>query len=158
MKRGGITGETTRQWPAPAAICVTPVAAKFGTGVLPTKFVLPQNTSVPSVLSARLNKSPAAMAAQSTRGIGDGKRVVPRRDYAGWEFGANRMAYSRYERKNRTKPGYHTVTRRTMMHLPRRTPEGRAVYPAFAEVAPRMVSLWVQLIVKSYYDAAEGKR
>ena len=101
---------------------------------------------------------PRAMAAQSTRGIGDGKRVVPRRDYAGWEFGANRMAYSRYERKNRTKPGYHTVTRRTMKHLPRRTPQGRAVYPAFAEVAPRMVSLWVQLIVKSYYDAAEGKR
>lgn len=101
---------------------------------------------------------PAAMAAQSARGVGDGKRVIPREHYAGWEFGANRMAYSRYERRNRTRPGTHTVERRTMMHLPRRTPQGRAVYPAFAEVAPRMVSLWVQLIVKSYYDAAEGKR
>ena len=27
--------------------------------------------------------------------------------------------------------------------------------PAFAEIGPRMVSLWVQLIVKTYHDAAE---
>lgn len=111
---------------------------------------------------------PVAKAAQSTRAIGDGGRLVPRDDYAGWEFGGNRMAFSRYERKNpvrtvapgrrrRGKPGTHVVERRTQMHLPRRTPEGRVVYPAFAELAPRMVSLWVQLIVKKYHDAAEGK-
>jgi len=114
---------------------------------------------------------PQAKAAQSAKRIGaknGGRGLVPREDYAGWEFGGNRMAYSRYERKNpvrpvapgrkrRGKPGTHTVERRTQMHLPRRTPEGRVVYPAFADLAPRMVSLWVQLIVKTYHDAAEGR-
>ena len=101
---------------------------------------------------------PQAMAAQSARGVGDGKRVIPREHYAGWEFGVNRMAYSHYERRNRTRPGTHAVERRTMTGMPRRQPKGRVVYPAFAEIAPRMVSLWVQIIVKSYADAAEGKR
>ena len=112
---------------------------------------------------------PRAMAAQSTRAVGRGKRLVPSRDFAGWEFGVNRMAYSRYERKNPFRPvhggrkrtgnpsGTHVVERRTMMGMPRRQPQGRVVYPAFAEIAPRMVSLWVQIIVKSYNDAAEGK-
>ena len=122
---------------------------------------------------------PRAMAAQSGKNIGSKPnrrgpsrtgRVIPREHYAMWEFGANRMAYSRYERNNPIRPvrtpgrksrrtgGTHTVERRVMMHAPRRTPEGRVVYPAFAEIAPRMVSLWVQIIVKSYADAAEGKR
>lgn len=43
------------------------------------------------------------------------------------------------------------------MGHPRREPKGRVVYPAFADIAPRMVSLWVQIVVKSYHDAAEGK-
>jgi hypothetical protein len=101
---------------------------------------------------------PVAKAAQSSRAVGRGKRLIPRQDYAGWEFGVpDRNAYSRYERKNRTKGGYHTVERRTMRHLPRRYPQGRVVYPAYAEIAPRMVSLWVQIIMKTYFDAAEGK-
>ncbi|WP_413450208.1 hypothetical protein AA0Y32_06020 [Georgenia phoenicis] len=100
---------------------------------------------------------PRAVAATSTRGVGDGKRVTPARDYAGWEFGASRNAYSRYERKNRARSGYHVVERRTMRHLPPRTPKGRHIYPAFADIGPRMVSLWVQLIVRKYHDAAEGK-
>ena len=121
---------------------------------------------------------PRAMAAQSSKNLGSRPnkrglsrtgRIVPREHYAGWEFGANRMAYSRYERKNpirpvrtpgrksRRKAETHVVERRVMMHMPRRTPEGRVVYPAFAEIGPRMVSLWVQIVVKSYFDAAEGK-
>ncbi len=115
---------------------------------------------------------PQAKAAQSSKRIGakNGSRgLVPREDYAGWEFGGNRMAYSRYERKNPFRPvhggrkrrgnpaGTHTVERRTMLHMPRREPSGRVVYPAFAELGPRMVSLWVQIIVKSYHDAAEGR-
>jgi len=44
-----------------------------------------------------------------------------------------------------------------MRGLPSRTPKGRVVYQAFADVAPRIVSLWVQLVVKKYNDAAERK-
>lgn len=101
---------------------------------------------------------PIAKAAQSTRKVGSGGTLIPARDYAAWEFGAgNREAYSRYTRKNRRSGGSHQVARRTMRGLPPRARTGRVVYPAFAEIGPRLVSLWVQLIVKKYHDAAEGK-
>lgn len=101
---------------------------------------------------------PVAKAAQSTRKVGRGGTLTPSEDYGPWEFGApNRNAFSTYTRRS-PKGRTHQVKRRTMRQLPRRHQEGRVVYPAFAEIAPRMVSLWVQLIVKKYHDAAEGKR
>lgn len=101
---------------------------------------------------------PVAKAAQSTRNVGRGGPLVPARQYAAWEFGVgNRNAYSRYTRKNRKTGGSHQVERRTMRGLPPRRREGWVVYPAFGEIGPRLVSLWVQLIVKKYHDAAEGK-
>lgn len=111
------------------------------------------------VVGARIKggNPPAAVAANSTRGISGSKRYTPGRNWQGWEFGVeNPNAFSRYTRKSKNG-GTHSVERRTMRHLPRRTRKGRVIYPAFAEVAPRMVSLWVQLIVKKYHDAAEGK-
>lgn len=102
---------------------------------------------------------PIAKAAQSTRKVGTGGSLTPREDYGAWEFGVpNRNQSSTYERRNRKTGGRHKVARRTMRGLPRRHTEGRVVYPAFAEIAPRMVSLWVQLIVRKYHEAAEGKR
>lgn len=96
---------------------------------------------------------PVAMAANSSRMVG---RQRPRDAWAGYEFGANRNAYSKYTRKS-PKGTVHQVERRTMRHLPSRTRRGRVAHPAFADIAPRLVSLWVQLIVKKYSDAAEGK-
>ncbi|MGV8965341.1 MAG: hypothetical protein ACOH2F_03595 [Cellulomonas sp.] len=102
---------------------------------------------------------PVAKAAQSTRGIGQGKRINPSEDYPAWEFGVvDRNAYSKYRRRNRKAGGTHEVERRTMRALPRRVPKGRIVYPAFKEIAPRMVSLWVQIIVRKYAEALEGNR
>jgi hypothetical protein len=101
---------------------------------------------------------PVAMAANSTRPVGKTKRLIPATMWQGFEFGADRESYSRYQRVNRTTGGTHTVERRTMRGLPPRYRKGRVVFPAFADVAPRMVSLWVQLIIKAYNDAAEGKR
>lgn len=98
-----------------------------------------------------------AKAAQSRRAIGKGKRLIPTRDYFIAEFGVNRDKKTTYQRKNRKGSGTHTVTRRVNAGKPRRVPEGRVVFPAFAEVGPRMVSLWVQTIVRTYHDAAEGK-
>lgn len=100
---------------------------------------------------------PTAMAANSARATGRSKRLVPKSMWAAWEFGtANPNAFSRYSR--RSKNGVvHPVERRTMRGLPKRNKSGRVVYAAFQEVAPRVVSLWVQLIVKKYSDAAEGK-
>jgi len=100
---------------------------------------------------------PVAKAAQSTRKVGRG--LVPADDYGPWEFGVpNREKFTRYTRRNRVAGGSHKVRRRTMRGLPSKASGGRVVYPAWSEVAPRMVSLWVQLIVKTYHDAAEGRR
>lgn len=100
---------------------------------------------------------PIAKAAQSARKVGTRRTLTPSSDYGPWEFGVpNRNEMSVYERRS-SRGKVHQVRRRTMRGLPRRHQEGRVVYPAFAEIAPRMVSLWVQLIVRKYHDAAEGK-
>lgn len=100
---------------------------------------------------------PAAKAATSRRGLAPSRRLIPAEAWALAEFGvADRQRRSTYTRRTRT--GSHTVTRRTRTGLPARNPRGRAVYPAFAEIGPRMVSLWVQLIVRKYHEALEGDR
>ncbi|TDE91588.1 hypothetical protein EXU48_15695 [Occultella glacieicola] len=101
---------------------------------------------------------PVAQAAQSRRGIGEGKRLVPNEHYFLWEFGVgNPEKVSTYTRKSKNG-GTHQVRRRTNRGKPRLVKAGRVFYPAFAELAPRMVSLWVQTIVKIYADALEGNR
>lgn len=99
---------------------------------------------------------PRLLAAQSTRGIGPGKRLVPAAGYAGYEFGALRNTYSQYERKSKSG-GKHAVARRTMRNLRPRNPKGYVVYPALADFAPRLASLWVQLVMRKTYEAFEGK-
>jgi len=99
---------------------------------------------------------PRAMAANSARPVGRSRRLIPKTMWQGFEFGVgNPNAFSRYRRKSKNG-GTHDVERRTMRHLPARN-KGRVVYAAVADVGPRMASLWVQLIVKKYADAMEGK-
>lgn len=101
---------------------------------------------------------PTAIAANSRRPIGRSRRLIPAERWPGYEFGTdNKDAYSEYQRKNRKTPGTHRVQRRTMRHLPPRYRKGRVLWPAFAESAPRVASLWTQLIVKKVMDAAEGR-
>lgn len=101
---------------------------------------------------------PVAMAANSRRAIGASRRLIPAVSWHAFEFGADRAATTTYDRRNRKGGGTHRVTRHTKAGLPPRYRTGRVVYPAFAEIAPRMVSLWVQLIVRKYADAAEARR
>jgi hypothetical protein len=93
-----------------------------------------------------------AIAASSRRPLrsGDGG-FVPNTDARSLEFGTDRGKRSTYDRKG------HQVTRRTRTGLPARNRKGRVVYPAFADVAPRMVSLWVQIIVRNIHESLERK-
>lgn len=101
---------------------------------------------------------PQAKAAQSKRAIGRQRRLVPATDWPWYEFGTkNPQRVSRYLRRNRKAGGSHQVRRRASTALPSYQRGGRVAYPAFKEIAPRMTSLWVQLVVKTYMDAAEGK-
>lgn len=99
---------------------------------------------------------PTAVAAASRRPIGRTRRLVPADSWHAFEFGASDREVT-YDRRSR-KGTVHRVTRHTRRQLPPRIRAGRVVFPAFAETAPRIVSLWVQLIVKKYAEAAEGRR
>ena len=123
-----------------------------GTGTLTTRLL-------GSGVRIAAGNPPQAMAAQSRRAIGRRKNLKPVTDYHLAEFGvADPEAWSHYERKNRKSPGVHKVKRRASRGLPARVQNGRVVYPAFAEIAPRVVSLWVQTVVRTYYDAVERRR
>lgn len=97
---------------------------------------------------------PAAVAATSRRRLRGG--LVPGERWPVFEFGANRDKVTTY---TRTSPNgtSHQVTRRTARQLPPRRRTGHVIYPAVKAVAPRVASLWVQIIVREYYDAAERK-
>lgn len=118
----------------------------------------PAGTVINSGVRIAAGNPPTAKAAQSRRGIGRSRRLIPAENWAWFEFGsANRERVSSYQRRNRRRGGTHQVKRRASRGLPAFRKSGRVAYPAFAEVAPRMVSLWVQLVVRKYYDAVEGK-
>lgn len=96
---------------------------------------------------------PVMRAATSRRALSPGG-LVPDSDYFLAEFGGRSTLYSRYRRRS-AGGGTHDVRRRTMLGLPPTIRRGRVAYPAAAEVAPRMASMWVQTFVRSVYEAVE---
>lgn len=95
---------------------------------------------------------PYAVAAQSRRRLPGG--LVPRDDWQGFEFGNNPNRTERYHRRS---PGgvSHTVTRHTARQLPTVRRKGRIAYPAVQDLAPRLASLWVSIVVRKFNDAWE---
>lgn len=95
---------------------------------------------------------PAGIAASSRRPLSGG--LVPGDQWAPFEFGGDRSKVTTYTRLS-PRGRSHQVRRHTARQLPPRSRQGHVVYPAVAEIAPRAASLWVQLIVRAYLDAAE---
>jgi hypothetical protein len=94
-------------------------------------------------------------AASSRRPLSGG--LVPDEDARVWEFGSpKREKVKKYQRRNRAGSGSHTVTRHTSRQLPA-PDKGRVVYKSFAEIAPRLTSLWVQIVVRNIYEAHEKR-
>lgn len=96
---------------------------------------------------------PTAVAASSTKRLRGG--LLPADQWAPVEFGGNQGKVTTYDRVS-VKGHRHKVTRHTARQLPPANRAGRVVFPAFAEVAPRTVALWVQLIVRVYNEAVNG--
>lgn len=97
---------------------------------------------------------PVAVAATSKRALRGG--LVPVESWPAVEFGGNRNATTTYRRRS-ANGGTHTVTRHTRRQLPARNRRGRVALRATADIGPRLASLWAQLIVRVYHDAAEGR-
>lgn len=98
---------------------------------------------------------PTLFAANSKRKMRGG--LIPAEKASAFEFGSpSRQNKRTYTGRSELGKSY-TVKRRTHKAVPPSFPKGRVVYPAFAKVAPRIASLWVQLVVKRTFDAMEGK-
>ena len=93
---------------------------------------------------------PQLIAAASRRGLGKGKRLVPDRHWAGYEYGAGDTTRPVTNRKGTR------YTRHVMRHLPARG-AGRVLTPGTARILPRIAAYWTQSIVRAFMDAAEGK-
>lgn len=68
------------------------------------------------------------------------------------EFGDPSKTFTTYKRQG------HSVTRRTQEQLPGPIRKGRVVHPAFKAAIPRVMSLYVQTVVRSIQEALEGKK
>ena len=101
--------------------------------------------------------NPAKVVAASSRRALPGGSLVPDQGARAWEFGTTQPEHvTDYRRK--TKSGAAAdVSRHTKRQLPAATNRGRVVYPAWADTAPRMISLWVQTIVYKASQALENK-
>lgn len=96
---------------------------------------------------------PVAKSAGSMRKLRGGARPADLAHLA--EFGAgNPEKFKTYDRRSKNG-GSHKVTRRTLRQWGPRVRAGRAVYPAFAELAPRAASLWAQIVVRVTHEAFE---
>lgn len=75
-----------------------------------------------------------------------------------YEFGApGRFPHQDTYTRTSTRGTSHDVTRHTMRQLPKAVRQGHVVYPAWAKIAPRIVSLWVQIVVRNIHEALEEK-
>jgi hypothetical protein len=83
--------------------------------------------------------------------------LLPKRDAHAVEFGGDRNAKVAY-RSTSVRGRSFTVTRRTKAQLRPRRRSGYVFFPTIAELAPRILSLWVQTTVRTLAEALEGKR
>jgi len=73
-----------------------------------------------------------------------------------YEFGGYREAVVEYTNRSPRGTAYK-VRRHTQRQIPWRTPKGRMIYPALAEVAPEIVGAWVRVVMAIYAEAARGE-
>lgn len=98
---------------------------------------------------------PQLIAGNSKRVLGRG--LVPVEHWAAFEYGSSRRDKSEHYMRTSPKGTKHTVKRRTAAQLRARSKTGYVIGPAVSEILPRLAALWVQTIIRTYLDAAEGK-
>jgi len=72
------------------------------------------------------------------------------------EFGADRDVYETYTTTSSRGKRYD-VRRRTRRQLVTRKKTGYVVFPAVAEIIPRIASLWVQTTVRTFHEQLEKR-
>ncbi len=80
----------------------------------------------------------------------------PKTDWAAVEFGADTKAERTYDAVS-SRGKHYKVTRRTSAQLRPRRRQGYAVFPAIAEMIPRIASLWIQTTIRTLHETLERK-
>lgn len=78
--------------------------------------------------------------------------LVPVESWKAWEFGGLRGKTTTYDRRS-SNGGRHSVTRHAKRQLPERRQSGRVLFPATANVLPRVASLWTQTAMYHLYQS-----
>lgn len=74
------------------------------------------------------------------------------------EFGdPNRFSQTSTYDRSGSRTRSHTVTRHARTGLPKAARAGRVVYQAAADIIPRFVSLWVQIVIRNIHESIEGR-
>jgi len=82
--------------------------------------------------------------------------LLPSQSWHAVEFGGDRTATRTYEARSRKGKNFR-VTRRTQAQLRPRNKTGYVVYPAAAEIIPRLASLWTQTVVRTFHEIIERR-
>lgn len=80
----------------------------------------------------------------------------PKTDYHAAEFGADRDQKTTYAARSRRGKQFQ-VTRHTTRQLRPRKRTGYVVYPAAANILPRIAALWAQTTARSIHEAFERR-
>lgn len=96
---------------------------------------------------------PVAVAATSRRRLKGG--LIPVEDWHAVEFGASQGTTSTYPSRSPRGRAFTVHDRHTTRQLPTRSRSGRVAFAAVADIGPRLASLWVQQVVRTFYDAFE---
>lgn len=100
------------------------------------------------------NQNVTLKSAHIGRSLSGGAK--PSEIYHAVEFGASQSKVETYQRRSKNG-GTHQVKRHTTRQLRPRNRKGYAVYPAAAQIIPRLASLWVQTITRGIHEAFEGR-
>lgn len=68
------------------------------------------------------------------------------------EFGGDQNKVKSYTGRS-PKGKRYTIKRHTARQMPKRYRDGRVVYPTAKEMIPRLASLWVQTVIKTFYES-----
>lgn len=82
--------------------------------------------------------------------------LKPSESWAGVAFGADQEKTSTYSATS-NKGKRYDVTRRTRRQLRPRNKKGYVVYPAAAEMIPKIAALWVQTTVRTFHELFEKR-
>lgn len=96
--------------------------------------------------------TPTLVGASSGRALSGG--LVPNQSWKGWEFGASRNEKTTYTARSKNGKTFK-VTRRTKRQLPNMKKGGRVLFPAAAEMGPRIAALWTQTTIWRIIEALE---